>query len=222
MIPGKNFKPESLSKWLGIATCGLAASGKERITREIDVHFAEAVEAHLAQGEPEPVAQAKAIVELGDPVAAAKRFRRSCLMEEERLLLSKLLARTGKAHTLLFSLLAPAILLGFMFFAHFQMPSLMFDMVLLLLFALPIISFITSRLYGTKSKARLLLFIELACDVLTALAATLFGMETLHENFAVFVGIAGGTVAACIQKLRILNKGRRLLDDLGDIQGLAE
>jgi len=218
----KNLEPKNLAEWLGIATRGLAASGRERITREIEAHFAEAVEAHLAQGEPEPVAQARAIIALGDATEAAKRFQRSCLTDEERQLVSKVLAGTGKIPKLLYNLLAPAFFLGFMVFKVFWKPSLVFDAVILLLFALPIISFIISRRYGAKSKARLLIFIDLALCLLVALAITLFGVESLHEDLATFGGVVVGVIFACRPRLRILNKGRKLINDIGDTQRLAE
>ena len=66
MNPVEKNIPDSLSNWLKIATRGLAANGKERIAREIEVHFAEAVEAHIAKGRQEPVAPAGAIIALGN------------------------------------------------------------------------------------------------------------------------------------------------------------
>jgi hypothetical protein len=218
----KNPEPKNLQEWLDIATKGIAAAGKERITREIMVHYAEAVGAHLAQGEPEPVAQAKAKVELGDPVAAAKRFRHSCLTEEERQFLLKLLAKTGKMRVLLFNLLAPVIFFGFMFFTSHWRPSLVLGILLLLLYALPIVSFISSRRNSTRSKARLLLIIDIAMDMLVALGVTFFVVGALNGSVSVCVGVAGGVIACCIPKFRILNKGRKLINDIGDVQGLAE
>jgi hypothetical protein len=81
----KNFdnKLASLAEWLEIATDGIAAAGKERITREIEAHFAEAVKAHLAQGESGPVAQINALDELGDAKTAQRNFRKRHLTREE-------------------------------------------------------------------------------------------------------------------------------------------
>src|SRR5882724_8024183 len=85
-------KLESLSNWLEIATKDLAQAGKQRITQEIEAHFADAVEARLSQGKPEPVAKANALAELGDPTAAGKRFRKKHFTEKE----AKLLGAIGK------------------------------------------------------------------------------------------------------------------------------
>ena len=221
-MPFNNPEPKDLVEWLDIATKGIASAGKERITREIEVHFAEAVEGHLAKGETEEVAQARAIIALGDPTVAAKRFRRSCLTEEERQLVSKLLLRTGKMSKLLYNFIAIAFFLGLMVFTGFWKPSLVFDVVLLLLFALPIVSFVISRRYGVKSKARLLIFVELAHGLLCALAIILFGGEAPHEALTTFAGVVVGIIIACRPLLRILNKGRKLFNDIGDTQGLAE
>src|SRR5260221_4530169 len=88
-------KLESLSKWLEIATKGLATAGKQRITQEIEAHFADAVEARVSQGKPEGVAKANALAELGDPTAAGKRFRKKHFTEKE----AKPLGALGKTQT---------------------------------------------------------------------------------------------------------------------------
>jgi hypothetical protein len=94
MIP---TKPSDLAQWLETATEGIASSGKERIRREIEAHYAEAVEAHLAKGEAEPVAQANALGELGNARTAGRRFRRRHLTEREerRLLWFQYFAASG-------------------------------------------------------------------------------------------------------------------------------
>jgi hypothetical protein len=81
-------KPASLTEWLEIATDGLATSGRERIAREIEAHYAAAVESHLSHGEPEPDAQANALDELGAPKKARRSFRKRHLtvLEEKRIL----------------------------------------------------------------------------------------------------------------------------------------
>jgi len=86
-MKSSNYRVTSLAEWLEIATDGIAAAGRERITREIEAHFAEAVKAHLAQGESEPVAQINALEELGDAKTAGRRFRKRHLtaQEEQRL-----------------------------------------------------------------------------------------------------------------------------------------
>jgi hypothetical protein len=68
-----------LRGWLETATAGLVTPAKQRIRTEIEAHYREAVAAHVAQGLSEPSAKNAALVELGEPRAAAKRFRRSHL-----------------------------------------------------------------------------------------------------------------------------------------------
>jgi hypothetical protein len=66
-----------------MATKGIAAAGQERIAREIETHFAEAVEARSAQGETKPVAQANALRQLGNAKSARRRFHKRHLTERE-------------------------------------------------------------------------------------------------------------------------------------------
>ena len=72
-----------LAGWLEIATDKLDAPAKQRIAREIEVHYAEAVHDHMAAGEAELSAQATAMLELGDPTVAALSFQKSHLTESE-------------------------------------------------------------------------------------------------------------------------------------------
>lgn len=74
---------QTLSDWLRIATWRLADSAKERIRSEIESHYNQAVEAHRENGLSEFAAHAAALEELGDPEAAAKRFRKQHLTESE-------------------------------------------------------------------------------------------------------------------------------------------
>lgn len=72
---------QTLSDWLRIATWRLADSAKERIRIEIEAHYTQSVEAHRENGLSESAAHAAALVELGDPEAAAKHFRKRHLTE---------------------------------------------------------------------------------------------------------------------------------------------
>jgi hypothetical protein len=56
---------------------------RQRIACEIGSHYADAVGVHLAEGEPESSAQAKALAELGDPQKMAQKFRQSHLTVRE-------------------------------------------------------------------------------------------------------------------------------------------
>lgn len=77
------LKTRGLAGWLEIATDGLEAPAKQRIAHEIEVHYAEAINDHMAAGEPELSAQLTALEELGDPQAAAVNFQKSHLTESE-------------------------------------------------------------------------------------------------------------------------------------------
>ena len=72
-----------LSGWLEIATDGLEAPAKQRIARENEVHYAEAVDDHMAANESEHSARTAAVLELGDPQVAALNFQKSHLTESE-------------------------------------------------------------------------------------------------------------------------------------------
>jgi hypothetical protein len=78
-----NRKATNVSEWLEIATKGIAAAGKERIEREIEAHYADAVEAHRERGESEEVAHTKSLEELGEPGKAAEKFQQEYLTEED-------------------------------------------------------------------------------------------------------------------------------------------
>jgi hypothetical protein len=73
----------SLAGWLEVATDGLEATAKQRIETEIQAHYAEAISDHLAAGDSEDSAGARALTDLGDPRDAARSFRRSHLTESE-------------------------------------------------------------------------------------------------------------------------------------------
>jgi hypothetical protein len=73
----------NIAEWLMIATKDLCEQAKSRVTLEIEAHYKEAVEVHLAIEESQPGAEAKALEELGDPNKAARRFRRMHLTKKE-------------------------------------------------------------------------------------------------------------------------------------------
>ncbi len=77
------LETRGVAGWLEIATDGLEEPARKRIANEIGTHYAEAVGAHLMAGETEHSAQASALEELGDPVAAALNFKKSHLTEVE-------------------------------------------------------------------------------------------------------------------------------------------
>ncbi len=72
-----------VSMWLQSATSDLAPAARERVRVEIEAHFYDAVEHHLAGGRTEREAQMAALEELGDSETAAKRLRREHLTEKD-------------------------------------------------------------------------------------------------------------------------------------------
>lgn len=74
---------QELTAWLVLATFGLVPSAKERIKREIETHFADAVMAHVTAGLSQEAAETVALEELGDIQSAAKAFQKKHLTEEE-------------------------------------------------------------------------------------------------------------------------------------------
>jgi hypothetical protein len=75
------LETRGLAGWLEIATDSLEEPAQQRIANEIGAHYAEAVSAHITAGAPGQSAQASALAELGDPVAAALNFKKSHLSE---------------------------------------------------------------------------------------------------------------------------------------------
>jgi hypothetical protein len=82
---------EELTAWTLLATDGLAEEVQERIKREVEAHFCDAVENHLADGLPAKAAEEMALSELGDINTAARGFRkRYVTMEETRWLYKRI------------------------------------------------------------------------------------------------------------------------------------
>jgi hypothetical protein len=72
-------KPRTLAEWRDRATWFLIPSAKKRIHAEIETHYTEAVQSHLANGLTETEAQAATLAELGSAQAANRRFRQKHL-----------------------------------------------------------------------------------------------------------------------------------------------
>jgi hypothetical protein len=76
-------QPQNLSAWLDIATRNLVPSAQARVRAEIEAHFADAVRSKQTAGATEPNAQGAALVELGNPRTAARRFAREYLTRQD-------------------------------------------------------------------------------------------------------------------------------------------
>ncbi len=79
----KWLEKRRLAGWLEIATDDLEPLAIQRIAHEIETHYAEAVSAHVATGQPEVSAQDTALAELGDPRVAAANFKKTYLTASE-------------------------------------------------------------------------------------------------------------------------------------------
>lgn len=77
------LKAHGVAGWLEIATDGLESAAKQRIAQELEAHYTEAVEDHVAAGQSEGAAKGTALLELGDPRAAAVNFHKSHLTDAE-------------------------------------------------------------------------------------------------------------------------------------------
>ncbi len=81
---------QTLSEWLEIATGKLVPSAQARVRSEIEAHYAEAVQSHMAAGATEPAAQAAALADLGDAKAAARRLGRNYLTKTDAEIVTKI------------------------------------------------------------------------------------------------------------------------------------
>lgn len=77
--------------WLHTATANLCDKAKERIATEIKAHYADLVEARVAEGMPLTDARLKALEDLGDAKVAARRFRKQHLTKNDERKLSWIL-----------------------------------------------------------------------------------------------------------------------------------
>jgi hypothetical protein len=206
-------KPASLSEWLDTATQGLAAPGRERVTQEIEAHFAEAVEAHVTQGQPEQTAHAIALEELGDPDVSAKSFRKRHLtLEEARRLVdfrSRNDTKTALATNFFFGLFVIYLAAG-----QDKPPrytSLFCILVFLGLIVCPLLVFCLLRLPAIKSNLYSLVWVDLVQRALLGFAGVLlfaFMMPLLrHTGWA---GLCVGQfVVAGIFAFKIRKKIRK-------------
>jgi hypothetical protein len=206
----KNKKVERLSEWLEIATKGLAQAGKQRIAQEIEAHFAESVDAHLTQGEPEQVAQANALAELGDPRAAGKRFRRKHLTQWEAKRLGQLQKYAGSSKSLLLTyFIWTSCYFGTVRKSGLSAERLKSHLILFLFgfflcgFVLPTISFIIVRGHWFRRKVALVALVMFIGAPVMGLAFALF----LNNSVGVLLLLLG--ILDAYSWLRIWNKVRK-------------
>jgi hypothetical protein len=158
----------SIAEWLETATRKLTAPAKERIRLELEAHYADGMESHLANGCPEAEAQAAALAELGDPAAAAKRFRREHLTEKEAKRVESILSEFGGFPVVweLVAIAGPALYFLFLFIHryrafHFLLSSVTPAIALLMYAGLATIGFFAGRDKSSKPHVRLLVLLQI-------------------------------------------------------------
>ncbi len=157
-------KSNNLSEWLELATNRLATPARKRIGLEIGEHYAEAVEAHLQEGLSETAAQAAALAELGDPWAAARRFRKQHLAEGEARCIESMLKNARNIFMLASLYIAFALLAYLTSNDPTRISYRRHVIALVALFlawvALPTASFVLARRKSTAPNIRLLILMQ--------------------------------------------------------------
>jgi hypothetical protein len=158
---------QNLDEWLKTATGELwfgelAGPAKERIKLEIKSHFEDAVAAHQTEGLTGTEAQARALADLGDAHAAAKRFRKTHLTEwEAKRLLSCWSVPRSMSLVVLFGAPLISLCLIFYFLTKTHL-SLLVPGILGIVFLLAIsISVVVARRHDFRVHPRCLLGLDL-------------------------------------------------------------
>jgi hypothetical protein len=160
VMKSSDYRVASLAEWLEIATEGLAVPGRQRVRREIGSHFAQAVKAHMAEGESEPVAEINALEELGDAKTARRNFRKRHLTNEEQQQLATLRGMARSKFVLAANLIIGFALLFDLLWTNSK-DGLLFGVPIFLGFiALPIYAFRKLRQPGNASKLSSMLAIQ--------------------------------------------------------------
>lgn len=121
MIPGYKHRiaeerrtsstDRTISDWLKDTTSDLASPARDRVWLEINTHYAQAVEGRLNAGLPLAEAEAAALAELGDPIAAANQFRKRHLTASEDERIERTLKNYRNLVYLLLSFAVPGLML---------------------------------------------------------------------------------------------------------------
>jgi len=176
---------KTLPEWLEIATRKLTDASKERIRAEIEVHYAEAVEAHRENGLSEADAQTKGLTDLGDAKAAARRFRKQHLTERENRTL-KITGKIGRTTLILSYLLFGNVALYQLAMPQNALPppypllGLVLEFIVLI--ALPTTCFVVARLGRSKPDRYLVLLDPLSGVAPGIVLVQLFSKDLLPFN----------------------------------------
>jgi hypothetical protein len=202
---------QSLCEWLQIATDKLSTLAKERIWLEIEAHFADSVESHQTAGCSETEAALAALAELGDPYAAAKRFRRRHLTENDTKRVGQISQSMRRPWWLFVGYACDALV--YLYFLHVLKrlhAPLVFPAVVIFMCAwFQTIGFFVARGKNSKPDLRLLVLIEILA----------FGCLML---FFVWIGIWGNWgpfFPVSIVLIKSLVPDLRLWLKLGHIEG---
>ena len=203
-----------LRGWLESAATGLVAPAKQRIRTEIEAHYREAVATHVARGLSEPSAKTAAVVELGDPRAAARRFRRSHLTTED----TKRAARCLTFARSVWWLLGMYLLFCFVQFMepdltqekHYLAPSAFFAIQFLTLAVIPTACFFVARRKHSKPNTCLIALMQRSA-IYVYMLCIFSSYQGLGYRFLVNCLVFGYIIL--VRPLRLWNKLLRVGDD---------
>jgi uncharacterized membrane protein len=199
----------NLYKWLEIATAELIPPSGERIRLEIEAHFADSVESHQANGCSEAEAHAAVLAELGDPIEAAKRFRRRHLTEKDAKQVRQMLNVGGIARLLAWYAMDALFYIYFLYFLKgHHLPLGFIAAALIMLAALQTSCFFVARPKGSKPDIRLLALTHVFYDGCFVVILTLMAVGTS------WAGVSVGLIALCLNFIRNL----RLWFKLGQVE----
>jgi hypothetical protein len=221
----KRHQPQTLAEWLEIATDKLVKPAKTRIQTEIEAHFTEAIAGYVQGGLSEQDAESRALEELGDAKAAAKRFRRSYLTERQKECLRQALKEMRSVFLLLmnFSMFWMLFLDGLAPDYHLSPVGAGFFLGLgfLVLVALPTAALFVSRVGNIKSNYRRLLLLQAVSGLQVGLCISITFSSFNPSRFDVFDRIClcfltSGVLLRMLFLVRIVKKLGQGTDSSGE------
>jgi len=203
-------RAQSLVEWLEIATAQLSGPAKKRIGLEIEAHFAESVESHQAAGCSEAEARLAALSELGDPHAAAKRFRRRHLTEKEAKRVGQVLESSEGIALLLIRCMLYAIVyvdVALMMRRH-HVSLVLVPLGFLMCVGVATIGFLVARRKCSTFDVQSIFLAHLSCGLCLLILALGLGIWDQWFLFLVFFG--SGQFHHLVPDLRVWHKLRQL------------
>jgi hypothetical protein len=160
MNPPQNDPCEMLSAWLKVATDRLCDSAKSRITLEIEAHFNEAVQAHLADGRSLIDAQGNALDELGDPKRASRRFLKKHVTQSQLEKLKEWEKAVQKQPSKLVSFVLSLLIIVALACHHDHDSNLQFSFIWLLCVLIPWARYLLQRIFPARSTLQSLILVS--------------------------------------------------------------